>query len=150
MLSQRSLANEHVFDGINALTDIHPSGYSVETIEKLERQGIFFGDDSQLDRAVRGLAQRLAISQANSVGLRWGLIRSAIDTEFLVSDCYHRIKLVPVSPSIYLQRDRGSAKLTKEQVTFLNTKIMSSASSFVFCRGLDKIEFLSNRSYTSA
>ncbi|WP_186148005.1 hypothetical protein [Burkholderia gladioli] len=137
VISERSrarrvpLAPEAIFESKS------PTALSNTHLDFLERQGVFLGGTTQqLDRAVYGIAQRLAILKTARTSSSWVVVR-AKEGQFLVSDNYHHAKLVPVNPTTYLAPGAGAVRqMDRPAIEKFNKFLLEISERYVFAQNL--------------
>ncbi|WP_433706498.1 hypothetical protein [Paraburkholderia sacchari] len=139
VISERSRARHVPFAPEPIFESKSASSLSGTHLDFLERQGIFMGGTTeQIDRAVYGLAQRLAILRTARISSSWGVVRARNrEGQFLVSDNYHHAKLVPVNPTTYLAPGEGAVRqLDRAAIEKFNKFLLEVSERYVFAQSL--------------
>ena len=126
-----SIPTESTFDSSES------SVISPNERDYLERQGIFMECSAeQLDRAVHGAFQGIAVAQSTRTATQWCVVR-AEEGQFLVSDTYER-RAVPISPNTYLIPGDEPQRWNRSQVEQFNRIVLDSADRYVFAKELSE------------
>jgi hypothetical protein len=136
LISERSRARYHEFDDAESILDrktINYSKISESEQDYRERKGIIFlrnSDDQIIDRVARGMNILQSIEQASISNEKWGIYKTMKD--FIVSDTYHQHAIIPVSPQLYLARNRENRELNEEETNDFNRHIIDKSRKFIF------------------
>jgi hypothetical protein len=134
LISERSKARFCDFN-VAPMMENAISFFDKNTIDTLEEQGVFMGGPDQMERAVRGLAQRLAIGVGQRRHRKWGVLKSSV-IDFVVSDNYHHAPIIPVDSKTYLVRDFPGGNLDMAQTVWLNKWLARNSEQFYFAKNL--------------
>lgn len=142
ILSERSKARYHNFDDSTLFdkSTINHFEMSESEREYHESQGLIFigsENDRVIERAARGMAQSQAITHALNSNAKWGAFTTSCD--FVVSDIYHYHAVIPVSPAIYLVKNKESRYMSSGDTTLFNKEIIKASQRFIFSRSLDAL-----------
>lgn len=131
---------------LNRLTDAPLFGFDVENLTKeqqeiLEKKGIgYVNECAEIpSRQITGIQIQIGIDQLmQTLGdIKWGALESR-GCQFLSSDCYPELCLIPISPNIVLAANLADQVLTESEVAIINRYSVRSASNFYFGSNLDK------------
>ncbi|SFM86921.1 hypothetical protein [Nitrosomonas communis] len=155
LISERSKAKFHTFESPSpfivsskddileerGISKLEVDGIEDEVLEessinKLEADGIYMGGSEQIDRVVRGQAQRLTLLVSRRNNPRWGILKSS-ELDFVVSDCYHMNYFIPVDPKTYLVMDHPNELFNNNEVTNFNKELIKSSKEFFFAKNLE-------------
>jgi hypothetical protein len=138
VISERSRARHEPLVSESILESKTTNSLSGTHLDSLERQGIFMaGTTEQIDRAVYGLAQRMAILKTARISPSWRVVRARNrEGQFLVSDNYHHAKLVPVNPTTYLAPGEGALTLNRAAIEKFNKFLLEVSERYVFAQSL--------------
>jgi len=143
ILQGRSKARYHEFEETESLFDKNTVNYSEVSKSEQdynERQGIFFlrsEDDNTFDRIARGQFILESIQKASTNTSKWGVFTTS--KYFIVSDLYDSYAMIPVSPTIYLVKDRENIQLNESETNNFNSMIMEKSEKFIFSASKDTL-----------
>lgn len=138
VISERSRARRTSLISGSMFESVIPSPLPQAHLDLLERQGIFMaGTTEQIDRAVYGMTQAMAILQTQRKSSSWRVVRAS-EGQFLVSDNYHHDQLVPISPTTYLQPGIGTLTLDRAAVENFNESLLAASEQYVFALSLSE------------
>ena len=121
---------------------------SKDTAERMEKMGV----PSSVDEVSHNRNQNGAIVKAiylrelenfrNKDHLKWVLLKSGA-TDFLSSDCYFGMCIVPISPSLVfvLSTEKNDRELSMEEAKLVNQCSFNERQNFVFGKNLDNCKF---------
>ncbi|CAN7597509.1 hypothetical protein LJR069_004421 [Variovorax paradoxus] len=113
------------------------SGMQPNERDYFEKQGIFMeGSAEQIDRAVHGMFQRMAVAQSTRTATQWCVVR-AEEGQFLVSDTYEH-RAVPINPNTYLIPGDEPQRWNRSQVEKFNRFVLDNADRYVFAKELSE------------
>ena len=123
------------------LNGITGSGLSKEQEESVERVGaVFVRDEGKVpSRFLTGVQIQLILDQQWSAieSLKWGLLE-AKEGEFIVSDCFQDLTLIPISPKLAFCGNHKDMIIDHASVAGINNHSIQKATNFYFARDLTK------------
>lgn len=143
ILSERSRARYHEFDNTPSLFDVNTINYSEMSEQEREfneSQGVIVirsASDGVYERFARGLSITQAIQNSAIQNDTWGIYTTS--DEFIVSDSYHFHKIIPVSPTIYLVKNKDNLHLNKSETYDFNKLLRETSLKYVFSRNIEAL-----------
>jgi hypothetical protein len=123
------------------LGDVVPvCSFNTDSLEKLEKRGYVTCDEQGViaGRTIVGSSMQSQMDRfIEEIGIGTWHVATTDNVEFLVSDSIDRVPVVPISPTVMLQRGSGGL-LSDDEVRAHNERVRGEHDSYFFGRDISK------------